>query len=202
MKKVVSLLIGIILIIGISGCTDSKESNKDDNSNVQKIDNELLSQDVKNAKAIRTGVEVSLCSEDIFCFFTEGVEDSKGALIEIKADSATIADALIINGVSEDYSCENTSYEDMKATIINELENSMSGVPKINYKGQLDGSSDELGSYYAYIDKKTQVVTVYIAPSGKTLDEILSDATGDGIYQLSPTVCEEYKDLVIELLNE
>ncbi|MBP3620177.1 MAG: hypothetical protein J6J16_00280 [Lachnospiraceae bacterium] len=177
----------------------TEESNKDDEvvkDDEESVDGsmdeaaaEMIGTDIKTCKTIKTAVEVALGNEGFFTLLTYG---GNGVVIELTPGGKD-ATAVNIVGADTEVTFNDFSNEQLRENLTEEiLTNIGTEIPAIQYAAQLDGSSDELAMYYVYVSDKGTVY-VYLAPAGKTMDDLLADAEGDGIYVITPETAAEYE---------
>ncbi|MGN0317916.1 MAG: hypothetical protein ACI4E1_08310 [Lachnospira sp.] len=152
----------------------------DINSWVAEKSKEKFSQDIRICDSLRSAtVSILASSEELY-----GIMTKNGCLIEIKSGVEPLSNAISVSGIN------NT---DQNSKVINEIiKNCSDEKYEIQVKDNLDGSGILQESIYILVDTVGKCSS-YISSSGKTIEEIKNDKEKDGVYRLSPDICEEYK---------
>lgn len=172
---------------------------------IRYIDKSRKSNDVSSAKTIKTAVETALGNETIYEYLTCATDKANGVLIEIipgkktstEATTSKAADCIKVSGVdSANYTApEGKNAADVLLMAQEEIATNIGeSTPKLKFKKAANDSTTKLPeSFYAVVSPKGSVY-VFIAEDGVANSKALMEGmTSEGIYQLCPTLCDEYQ---------
>ena len=172
---------------------------------IRYIDKSRKSNDVSAAKTIKTSVETALGNETIYEYLTAAA-NADGVFIEIVpgkktssgSGSGATACVLIADGqIASTYEApEGKDAAAVKKLTQEEIATNIGeSTPKLKFKKAADDNTTNKvpERFYVVVSPKGSVV-VYIAYSGvATSAALVADTVDDGIYQMCPTLCDEYQ---------
>lgn len=172
---------------------------------IRYIDKSRKSNDVSSAKTIKTAVETALGNETIYEYLTCATDTTNGVLIEIvpgkktstTTTSSKAAECIKISGVdSSSYTVPDGKTEaDVLLMAQEEIATNIGeSTPKLKFKKAANDKTSKLPeSFYAVVSPKGSVY-VFISEDGlPTSKALMEGKTSEGVYQLSPTLCDEYQ---------
>lgn len=193
MKKQFTILLITAFAMFLIAC--SKETNPDVVDNTTKttqeattkpqgskittiLDRSKASTDLQNCDNIMMNFVVSLEFPEVWDGVKSELNSLKHVCYEVKSVEGT-----------PKLKCQNST--NMSA-LTDDVTHYMTTLSEPKLKKDLDGSGIIQSQYYVVITKDKKV-SVYISGEGKTLENLLNDTDGDGIYKCAPDICDEYK---------
>ena len=186
-KSKLPIIIAIIAVVIIAivavviGVNNKKKDKEDARPKSGYTVKSKASNDITSAKTIKTAVETVMCREATYELLCSG-----GTVIILDPDKSSIDFDYIDYDAAKKY----IDYEDdAKEELLKNLSNVIPGF-KIDYA--LDDTDGDIDCWYVVVSNRGNV-TVYTGPKGLTYEELSKDKKNDGIFQLCPETCEEYK---------
>lgn len=168
----------VAVVIGVNGKKKDDEDARPKSGYVFKSN---ASNDISSAKTIKTAVETSMGRESTYELLCSG-----GTVIILDPDTTSIDfDYIDYNAAKKYIDYEKESKEDI-------LGNLGDKIPEFKIDYAADDTDGDIDCWYVVVSNRGSV-TVYTGPKGLTYEELSKDKKNDGIFQLCPETCEEYK---------